>query len=186
MKKKILYIDKNRIEAELLEVNKTNTIASELWQKLTMFGVTDPEAIKNPIDAVVTILHNSMPSNGVAIPLSNILKLTNKEEEYKEVSNLSSRLESMKYLNLLQFTGTSFSVRTDARQIITDSLTPYTTDPKEIILVERIEKMIDEAYSIAEILGFSLGYSDILRLFRAYRVEGKTFVSPGDWVNRLK
>lgn len=185
MKKK-LYIDKYFINREMLEVEKLNGYVSKLHNLLLLFGVSDPGAIKDPINIVNKKLIESMPTKEFETPISNILKLINKESEYKALLGVSDRVMGHKYIDMLVFSKNYFSVSPVANLMLTDLLTPYTTDPKEIEFVERIEKFIDEAASLSEILGVNLGNTDVLRTFHAHRINGKTLIVPGDHIKRIK
>ncbi len=187
MKKKALFLNKSRVNKELLEVEKLQGYTNELFILLQKFGVTDPEAIQNPIAAVEEQLRDSMPSGSVQIPIANILKLVNKEKEYRNIIRIANFVGGHKYLNYLIFANNYFSIQPTVEQMITEAMTPYLTDANQIELATRIEKCIDEVYDLADILGISLGYlvADFLRLFGANRVEGKTILSPGDKLSKI-
>ena len=185
MKKKLLYIDKYLINREMLEVDTLHGYANELFSLLSQFGITDPEAIKDPIAYVHEKLKESMPTQGIETPIANILKLINKETEYKAIINVSNRVQGHKYIDLLDYVDDYFMVKPTARLIITDKLTPYITDQDQINLANRIEKFVDEAFNLSEQLGINLGSTDFYRTFKAYRVDGKIFLWPGDHLTRI-
>ncbi len=184
MEKKLLYIDEYRINREILEVEKLKSYTNELWKLLLKFGITDPEALKNPIGSVNDKLRGSFQTNDINIPILNIVKLVNKEKEYQSIRSLANHVVGHKYLDLLVFTDNYFDVAPTTKKVITDKLTPYITDKDEIALANRIEKCINEAFDLAVILGIRLGRTDFLRTFKANRVNGKTILSPGYSVSK--
>ena len=185
MKKKLLYIDKYLINHEMLVVDELHGYTNELFSLLNQFGITDPGAIKDPITYVHEKLKESMPTQGIETPIANILKLINKEKEYKAIIHVSNRVQGHKYIELLDYVDGYFRVKPTALLTITDKLTPYITDPDQIEFANRIEKFVDEAYNLSEQLGISLGGTDFYRTFKAYRVDGKTLLWPVDHLTKI-
>ena len=52
MKKKLLYLNQSRVNQAMLEVSNYNELVNNVFNLLLQFGITDQEAIKNPIEAI--------------------------------------------------------------------------------------------------------------------------------------
>jgi len=185
MEKKLLYIRSSNIRSKLFELARVCESVNELYLLLQKFGINDYKAVYDTNNEVDKFIREKMKN--MDIPFNNFLKLINKDEEYKAIINLCSKISGYKHMNLISFLNNSFFVLSSAEKTFREILTPYVTNPKEIQLVTRIEDLITEAFLISNLLGIHLERSDnILKTFRAYQEDGKILVDPGDFLKRIK
>ena len=154
---KTIFIDKDRVRIELNEINNFKEILNKVYQILSEFGVDDPEAAKNPLEAVQKKLKESMKLNNLFEPEPvKIADFIGKTQQYKELQEFNKIIVGSPYLNQLRWNKTSFSLKGNVTKEITERASVILKDEKQIELANRIESFIDEANNIANELGIKL------------------------------
>ena len=177
--KKILYIDKAKVNHELAELanlrDKTNRIFELLWE----FGISEPEAIKSPIDAVHTKFKESIQSRSeFSVKPEKVAELIGKEQEYSELIKLAAFVVEHRHFNLIRFNKTKFSIIGNAEKQLTEEASVYLTKKAEIELAEKIESFIASTYEIGEALGVKIMPWKLLQLLPVLRmIDGKPMIN---------
>jgi len=185
MEKKVLHIGEDYIERAILDMDNELYFVNELFSLLLQFDVHDPSSIRNPVEAVNKKLKESVKHGNFETPIENILNLIGKQREYNNIKALGRRLRRFKYLDYFVCKGDYFTKSATAEQEIRTKLTPYIDDPRKIIFAEKVENLIDEAFELANEAGVNIERDSILRSFHANRVNGKTILSPSDYLNNI-
>ena len=189
--KKILFIDTSLVRDQMISLEHLTTKTNELWDLLWDFGISDPEAIKDPIKAVNEKLHEStVIKSEFEIAAEKIAELINKTEPYKRLKELAGEVTNHKLFDKIRWNKERFSISSHAKKQLEEEATQYLTGTKEINLAERLEKFIQEYNWICDTFGFSplirKRLLNALPLFRFDVVNGKVVINPRRFKDHLK
>ncbi len=182
MEKKAFFINSSGCREKLLELTTLTEKTNKLWDVLWEFGITDPEAIKTPLESVnAKLAESTIIKSEFKIDPEKIADLIGKTEAYKKVKEMNS-ISKNKLFDKIRFNKENFSISSHAKKQIEEESAIYLTDPKEIEIAKRFENLSNEWSALCDI--FKMGpliKKRILNLLPVYRFEdekGKAVVSP--------